>query len=401
MADLGLILGAALAGGAAGAGGAAKDALKSQQEYMQKDDLIHLQNQLDEEKQLRIQEAHQQFLSGQQDKLFGHEDTMQGKLLSHQSGENALNRDNALDVTQMQGDNAMAVEKVRAATEMAIANLNKQSALAVARMAHAAQSVQSDASGMLWSVGVGPEGNVTTQPLAGPDGKQLQGPKNIDAATGMFVKALTETADIAAKNGDTEGHDVAVQRMSMLLSGTPLKDVMGMASTDVPPARALAALQTPEGQAHYAEFKAKWPKFAAQMETGGTAPKAASADKGGSSPNPFDDATSTGTPGQVPLPAKGAAKPAERVNRPALVDGNIPAGMQGQAAAVMAQPSYAPPANVAAVPAPAAPPTPMSAGLSPVVTSAQSFTGATKPGLNSSRYSPNDPTGLGLVTSKM
>jgi hypothetical protein len=393
MADLGLILGAALAGGVAGAGGAAKDALKSQQEYMQKDDLIHLQNQLDEQKQLRIQEAHQTFLSGQQDKLFGHEETMQGSLFAHDSGEKKLDRANVLDNTKQQGDNAMAVEQVRASTEMAIASMNRQTSLAVARMAHAAQSVQSDATGLMWSVGVGPDGNVTTQPLTGPDGKQLQGPKNIDAATGMFVKALTETADLAAKNGDTEGHDVAVQRMSMLLSGTPLKDVMGMSSTDVPPARALAALQTPEGQAHYADFKAKWPKFAAQMETGGTVPKGAGDGSGKTStaPNPFASATSTGTPGTPPLPGNGPAVPTEQVNRPALVGGQLPpaaAGWQGR-------PEVTPPAGVAPV-TPAAPAAP--APAAPAPTFAQSVR---PPAFAAPAPNVLDPVGQGLITQQI
>jgi hypothetical protein len=265
-------------------------------------------------------------------------------------------------------------------------------------MAHAAQSIQSDASGALFSVGVDKDGTVTTTQLKGPDGKPLQGPKNIDAATGMFVKALTDTADLAARNGDTEGHDMAIQRLNMLLSGTPLKDVMGLAPSDVPNPRALAALQTPEGQAHYAEFKAKWPKFAASMENGGQVPKAvvtAASGTTSSSPNPFadtasTDATSTGTAGTPPLPGANApAAPVQQVNRPPLVRGQLPpaaAGWQGR-------PEVTPPADVAPIVAPA--PTVQPAPAPPT------FAQSVKPAPFAAP-APNvlDPVGQGLIAQQ-
>ena len=134
---------------------------------------------------------------------------------------------------------------------------------------------------------------------------------------------------------------------------------MGLSATDVPPPGALAALQTPEGQAHYAEFKAKWPKFAAQMETGGQVPKgvinAAASGSTSSSPNPFN-ATSTGTPGVPPI--NGAAPdPGKGTVNPALANGNIPPSADDGIAATQAALSQRGTAKPAAAPAPAPAPT--------------------------------------------
>lgn len=330
MADLGLILGAALAGGVSGAGQAGKEALQSQQQFMEKQDLINQQEQLDEQKQLRIQEAHHQFLNTQQENLFAHEDTTQASQQAFQGGQGDANRANALDVTSAQGENAMAVEKVRAATEMAISQATQSTALQVARMAHLSQSIVSTGDGTMYNVGLGNDGKPTSTMLTQADGSPLKGPKNMDASTGLFVKALMEQADLAKKNGDEAGADMATNRMSMLLQGASLKDVMGISATDVPPSDALKALVDHPDK--IGDFKAKYPKYYATMltgaaqATGATTTPAAAPTATAAVPAAASSATSTGAAGTPPLPpATGAAPDIGAGSKaPALIGGNLP-----------------------------------------------------------------------------
>jgi hypothetical protein len=92
MANIGAILAGALAGAAQGGGEAAQRSLYSMQDAQQREDLVKMQNQLDEQKQMRILEAQQSFAKEQQGALFAHQDQSDEKQRTWQTGEKQLDR---------------------------------------------------------------------------------------------------------------------------------------------------------------------------------------------------------------------------------------------------------------------------------------------------------------------
>jgi hypothetical protein len=389
MADLGLILGAALAGGVAGAGGAAKDALQSQQKFMQQDDLVHTQNELDTQKQLRIAEVNHGYRMDENTDLYAHQNAMQDKTIAAQATEGDKNR----GVTTGEGDknraNSLAMEQLRLSVEQSMASANRENALAIARMN--TNKVETDGTGAMWNTFVGDDGKTHTEPLNGPDG-QLHGAKNMDAATTAIIGALKSRADKLAMS-DPEAAARAEEQIVQIATAGSAAAVFGADKVKIPKQEALDYLAAHPDTVD--QFAKQYPSYWWARTQGGSAPSPSTAKPTGTTSNPYD----TGAPGQPPLPASGVGAPGV-VNKPPLVNGNIPSNMQGRAAAVMGQASYAPPANVAPI-QPAAEPQPATANPRAVVTNAQTFAGSVKPGFNSNRFTPNDPTGLGIVASQL
>lgn len=125
MADLGSIIGSAIAGGLQGGGAAAEKSLASSQDALQKEDLIKMQNQLDEAKQMRILEATQAydksktegehtFQVGRDTANFAHQDTRQDKDIAAQTSLHQMDNKSAERRTAMSVGGELAAANIHA-----------------------------------------------------------------------------------------------------------------------------------------------------------------------------------------------------------------------------------------------------------------------------------------------
>jgi len=167
--NLGLILGSALAGGVAGAGGAAEEMGQTYQRQQGQQDLVRLQNELDEQKQMRIQESAQTFAREQQGALFAQQDKTNANEQTWKTGEN---------------DKALASEEKRTgmnnATSIQTANISAGATLGAERMRIDAtknalnkpQLIQTENGPMMLDPSTG-----RAAPVTGPDNKPVGGMK--------------------------------------------------------------------------------------------------------------------------------------------------------------------------------------------------------------------------------
>jgi hypothetical protein len=180
------LIGAAIAGGLQGGGEAAKASLGSMQDAVQKEELTRLANELDEQKQMRIQANNQQFLSaqasedrtfraGESDKTRTHETGMQTNLFAQNSKENALNRTSEEKRTAATN-----------ATSRAVAGIHADSAYRVAAMNMAKPTVTQGADGGMFTISFVPNKSggidAVTAPLLGTDKKQIFGKSDLTDA---------------------------------------------------------------------------------------------------------------------------------------------------------------------------------------------------------------------------
>jgi hypothetical protein len=147
--NLGLILGSALAGAAAGGGDAAEKMGASMQDAQQKQDLVRMQAQLDEQKQMRIQEAEHNFQNQFQQNAFTQQDKTLDKTQDFTSGENQLNRES--EEKRSAGNNA---------TSLAVANISAGSAQTVEAMRAAAMKEVQQQSAKGFQIVQGADGRV-------------------------------------------------------------------------------------------------------------------------------------------------------------------------------------------------------------------------------------------------
>jgi hypothetical protein len=130
MANLGDILGSAIAGGIAGGGKAAETSLASSQKALQDQDLVKMQSDLDEQKQMRILELNQaydktktagehDYQTGRDTASFAHADATLDKTQGFTSKENALTRDSEDRRSAANNSTSIAVAQIHAAAQHA------------------------------------------------------------------------------------------------------------------------------------------------------------------------------------------------------------------------------------------------------------------------------------------
>lgn len=338
--DLGLILGAALAGGAEGAGGAAKDSMKSMQDTIQKQDLVKMQSDLDYQKQSALQQSQQNFLQGQQQNQFGHEDTTLEKTQGFQAGQ--TDKEIAARATEGSADraNRLSIAEAERSTQLSIASMSNGIAQQHLNMMRNATTVITDASGKMFYSQVNPAGGTpAVTPVINPiDGSQMQGPKNVDTVTTLVAQSLMAESKANETLDPAKAADLARQARDIMTGRTKPGDI----GLKIPTGPDIDTLIKNPSQHNIDLFKQHYPGVDPQMylKPGGvgTAP-ATGAPAGGGVP---------GTPGLPGSPDTGAGTQA-----PPLIAGQMPSTDQNIAAsnAALANRGTAKPAPAPVVPA--------------------------------------------------
>jgi hypothetical protein len=293
--NLGLILGSALAGAAAGGGDAAEKMGASMQDAQQKQDLVRMQAQLDEQKQMRIQEAEHNFQNQFQQNAFTQQDKTLDKTQDFTSGENQLNRES--EEKRSAGNNA---------TSLAVANISAGSAQTVEAMRAAAMKEVQQQSAKGFQIVQGADGafvsvdkvNGSTSPIL-VNGQPLIGAKNVDSATAMAAAALLKPDPM-----DSEADQKRKQQMAYQMLGIDKKlEASGNGSFPRPSPEAIKLAKS--GGVTQAQWDAKFGAGAFARDTGG---QPAAPTSGAS-----------GTPGIPGTPDTGAG-----TTRAPLINGNVP-----------------------------------------------------------------------------
>lgn len=256
MADLGLILGAGLAGGMAGAGQAGGAALHTEQENQDKQDLATVQSQLEEQKDLRIMEAAQVNTAANQQAGFAHEDTTQANAQQFQGGQGDLNRANNVTLTGMNNATSIQAATIGASAATTDATIMANASMANAQLAAANRSIQTLGDGRIVSIGRDPtSGQLTTQQLLDPtSGKPMIGMKNLNQASVLLAQSLMQEAQHQASMGL---NDEATKNYTLAQSVLQGKDIgAALNPAKMPTPQDIAALTrngtpTPLLQAQY------------------------------------------------------------------------------------------------------------------------------------------------------
>lgn len=299
--DLGLILGSALAGAAAGGGEAAQASLASAQDAQQKQDLVKMQSDLDEQKQLRIQEAEHSFQNQYQQNAFGHEDTTLANTQAFTGSQNALQRASEQSISAANNLTSVQVAGISAAASKYDADTRAAAEKAALAASRRGSSIITDSNGNMLNVTNQPDGPPTVTPIMDPTDptKPLKSTKDVSAGQTALSAAFIGQAKAAEAQGDTKSAaDFYAKAAAVITNGVSA----GAPTMPAPSAKAIAQLKAnPSMQ----------PQFDAQFGAGAS-------DKvlGGAAPAVPVTATTT------PLP--GGADPGAGTNNPALVNGQIP-----------------------------------------------------------------------------
>lgn len=338
---MGLILGAALAGGAEGAGKAAETSVASMQDAQQKLDLVKMQEQLEEQKDLRVQEAAHGFRMQEQGAQFAHEDVVQANQQKFLGSEGAANRANALALGQLQSNTEIKAAGIHAGAEIAATQISAAASQANARLMASAKNIQTLADGRIVAIGIDPTTmKQTVNPLMDPNdpNKPLMGMKNLDQRTILLAQGLMQSSVHKMQMGDQAGAAADQQAAQTVLTTGQLPPTMG---------------KTPSPQS--IDYLVKNPSTAAQFDA-----------------------------------QFGAGQASKVLSAAATQQSGTPATAQG---ATPGTPAYGSPSGYPAAAAPAAP-------TAPVAPAGSTLISTPAPGqLGSGLALPNDPAGL--VASNM
>lgn len=257
MSDLGLIMGAALAGGVAGAGGAAKDALAENQQFMQKGDLLKMQEELDMAKQMRIQEAQQNFQTNLQQQGFTHDENMQGQRLTFEGEQGDLNRSNQKDIAGMQTQAEIKAAGIHAGATVQAAQIGADASMHNAALMATSRTIQTLGDGRIVSIGIDPTTNTqVVRPLMDPSDptKPLMGPKNLDQQHLLVAENLAKQGAAYAAQGMHDQASTLYQQANDILTGKMTFDQLNKGTPMQAPDAAvdlLAKSPTPQNAAFF------------------------------------------------------------------------------------------------------------------------------------------------------
>jgi hypothetical protein len=189
--NFGLILGAAAAGGMEEGGEAGRKAVASNQEAQAKEDLVKMQLQMEEEKDVKIAAINQDYHVQNTATDYANTLAFEQNRQTFEGGQKAADRQNLKDITGMQGKSALDVAAAQGVNALAVAGVQASSAKYAADLAANKLTVTSGADGKYWLVN-----NQTgaTQQMKDPQGNPIVGVKNLPenvliAARGMLDQA--------------------------------------------------------------------------------------------------------------------------------------------------------------------------------------------------------------------
>jgi hypothetical protein len=154
-----------------------------------------MQSDLDEQKQLRIQEANHVFEGQQQQNLLTHEDTAQAALLAAQAKEGAANRAAQMDVTRANIQGNKDVEGMRSTAEQIVANIQATASKYAADLQANKLQVQQNAQGQFFLVN---SMTGASDVMRDPWGQPMFGAKNVPENVALEARSLFEQAGALA-----------------------------------------------------------------------------------------------------------------------------------------------------------------------------------------------------------
>lgn len=221
-ASIGLILGGAVAGGAEGAGRAAVNSLASTQEAQQKEDLVKMQMQLEEQKDLRVMEAGHGYRMEEQGAQFAHEDTAQASQQKFMGGEGDKNRANSMDQAKLQSETQLKTTSMSVGGSLAAARISAGASMANARLAAMGKSITTLGDGRIVAIGMDPSGQkqiVTPMMDPADPSKPLMGMKNLDQRTILLAQSFGNEGTRLMGMGQQDEAAKSFEQMRNILQG--------------------------------------------------------------------------------------------------------------------------------------------------------------------------------------
>lgn len=255
---MGLILGAALAGGLQGAGQAAQTSLGLQQKQLGEQDLLKMQEDLDEQKLMRLQESQQTFQGQQATQAQNFQQQMQAEQLGAQQNMEGDREDNALEIAKNSNATELAAANIHVGGEIAAAKIAASASLMNAKLAVSGRNIQTLADGSMVSIGFDPSTNTqTVRPLLDPTtGQPIKGAKNLSESQ---IKIGASYLDQASALLKLDPQNPEAQKMMdtgrAILNGGA---VPGGTSQTVAPATAVAYLLAHPDSNTQSQFDAKY-----------------------------------------------------------------------------------------------------------------------------------------------
>lgn len=238
MAGLGLIFGAALAGGLQGGGEAGRSAVAANQEAQNKEDLVKMQLQMEEEKDVKIAAINQDYHVQNTATDFANTTTAANAQRTFEGVQNNATRANAKDIAGMQTGAEIQAANIRVGGETAAAKIAADASMNNARLMAMAHSVQTLGDGRIVATSFDPDTHkMNVTPLMDPSdpSKPLMGVKNIDQ---QHLLMATNLSKMALEYESMGMHDQAtslMQQSNDVLSGKLAPQNVGQGVNKVAP----------------------------------------------------------------------------------------------------------------------------------------------------------------------
>lgn len=357
---LGLVLGAAAAGGLQGGGEAGRTAVATNQEAQNKEDLVKMQEEMEAQKDMQIAALNQSYHVTNTATDFANQTTAANAQRAFEGSQGDLNRSNTKDIAGMQTSAEIQSAQIHAGAETQAAQISADASMSNARLMAMAHSVQTLGDGRIVATSFDPTTHqMNVSPLMDPNDptKPLMGVKNIDQQHLLMAQNLSKMAMEYQSMGMNDQAAQLMQQSNDVLSGKLSPQNVGQGMNKVAPPAATQWL-TSKGNATLANANAYDQKYGLPPGTGAalisqagislnTPTMTAAAPTGlGSSGYPAISAAGPGgaayAPVQPPLPpsagttppvapAKAAAAPAT----PVQMATGAPMGYGGSAPAAM------------------------------------------------------------------
>lgn len=358
---LGLILGAAAAGGLQGGGDAGRTAVAANQEAQNKEDLVKMQEEMEAQKDMQIAALNQSYHVTNAQADYAHADLTQANEQKFQGAQGDANRASSQTIAGMQTGAEIQSAQIHAGAETQAAQIGADASMSNARLLANAHSVQTLGDGRIVATSYDPDTHkMTAVPLMDPSdpNKPLMGVKNIDQQHLLMATNLSKMAMEYQQMGLTDQATALMQQSNDVLSGKLSPQNVGQGANKVAPPAAVSWLtKNPtmdnanffdqkyqmapgSGAALLAQAGVKLPTPTASTTPAGLGssgyPAVSAAGPGGAAYAPVQPPLppSAGTTPTV-APAKSAAAPAAAQATPVQMQTGAPMGYGGSAPAAM------------------------------------------------------------------